>query len=581
MSNFFVVVACFLRGIAAFHFSEVDAGEDGVPAYVIPLRRESVPVVRHNKTVSFKTSYSGLVHMGTPLQEYRVVFDTGSGNLILPDSNCDTDACRTGDKKFYNLTDSSTGYPITARGRIVEEGEERPNVKIGFGLGGIRGEFVRDIVCISPNIGGNRLNITEPYGPMTQHETHELQHDAFNQASVDVFEKNGDFDLEAGCVRMNVLSAIEMSTNPFYYFKFDGILGLGLKKLTVTKEFSYFDVLSRSAHIREAKFGVFLTEGDNGEVSEIAMGGYDKRRILEPLAYSPVALQYIGYWQVQILAVRINGVLLDICNDGTCRGVVDTGTSHLGIPADWKDVITDGLSINAGDLLDCRLSVAPELQFELETTNITLRPQDYMRRLPLREGVSVQSPHGVSDKVAPSLENSANGSLILRNRSNATGNESDSNTTQNDTNSSSSELELNATNVTRHCSPRTIAVNLSAPVGPKLFILGEPVLHRYYTVYDWENLQVGFALANNRGNTDSPPDPSFKGTLPDDVELLMQFGNDNIMEVEDEILMQFAHHSVHGEDEESILMQQDKFEIHDSSTSPSSVEIEVLLCAAI
>jgi hypothetical protein len=509
---------------AGFHLSDVDRGEDGVPAYTIPLRRESVPVIRHNRTVSYKTSYSGLIHMGTPLQEYRVVFDTGSGNLILPDANCQTDACKTSDKKFYNLTSSSTGHPITARGRVVEDGEERPNVKIGFGLGGIRGEFVRDIVCISPNIGGNRQTISQQFGPHTENAS------GFDvnakHSNADVFEANGDYDLERGCVRMNVLSAIEMSTNPFYYFKFDGILGLGLKKLTVTKEFSYFDVLARSAHIKQSKFGVFLTEGDNGEVSEIAMGGFDKTRVLESLAYSPVVLEYIGYWQVKIKAVRIDGKELEVCKDGTCRGVVDTGTSHLGVPADWKEEITKGLSIDAGDLLDCRLAVAPILQFDLESTTLSLRAQDYMRRLPLREGVSVQSPHGVSDKIAPTLENMANGSLIARNVANDTANASAS---------VNASFDANATEVVRHCSPRTIAVNLSAPVGPKLFILGEPVLHRYYTVYDWENLQVGFALANNKGNTDPPPDPSFKGKLPDDVELLMQKGQQDDMHVEEEL----------------------------------------------
>merc|ERR1719453_1533831 len=82
---------------------------------------------------------------------------------------------------------------------------------------------------------------------------------------------------------------------------------------------------------------------------------------------------------------------------------------------------------------------------------------------------------------------------------------------------------------------RAISVNLSAPVGPKLFILGEPVLHKYYTVYDWEHLQVGFALANNRGNTDPPPDPSYRGKLPDDVELLMQKGQQDDMYVEEEL----------------------------------------------
>merc|ERR1740129_430299 len=58
--------------------------------------------------------------------------------------------------------------------------------------------------------------------------------------------------------------------------------------------------------------------------------------------------------------------------------------------------------------------------------------------------------------------------------------------------------------VKRYCSPRFMPVRLPAPVGPKLFILGEPVLHRYYTVYDWMNHRVGFSLANTRRNTEDP-----------------------------------------------------------------------------
>ena len=35
---------------------------------------------------------------------------------------------------------------------------------------------------------------------------------------------------------------------------------------------------------------------------------------------------------IPILAVRLDGQELEVCKDGTCRGVVDTGTSHLGVP---------------------------------------------------------------------------------------------------------------------------------------------------------------------------------------------------------------------------------------------------------
>merc|ERR1719473_1452698 len=78
-----------------------------------------------------------------------------------------------------------------------------------------------------------------------------------------------------------------------------------------------------------------------------------------------------------------------------------------------------------------------------------------------------------------------------------------------------------ALDVKRHCTPRVTRVNLPEPLGPKLFILGEPVLHRYYTVYDWANLQVGFGLSNSRQNVDGGLRLDGKGSLPDNVEMLL------------------------------------------------------------
>jgi len=42
-------------------------------------------------------------------------------------------------------------------------------------------------------------------------------------------------------------------------------------------------------------------------------------------------------------------------------------------------------------------------------------------------------------------------------------------------------------------------IDFPEPLGPKLFILGEPVLRKYYTVYDWQRRSVGFGLANHAG----------------------------------------------------------------------------------
>merc|ERR1740138_2060583 len=127
----------------------------------------------------------------------------------------------------------------------------------------------------------------------------------------------------------------------------------------------------------------------------MAFGGYNPARVLTPLTFAPVVNPDLGYWQIEIVAVRINGVELEVCQDGTCRGVVDTGTSHLGVPAPHNEVFEEMLKIDAGDLLDCHLADTPDIEFELRGFSITVGPSTYMRRLPLREGVSVGSAKGV------------------------------------------------------------------------------------------------------------------------------------------------------------------------------------------
>merc|ERR1719384_2314943 len=125
------------------------------------------------------------------------------------------------------------------------------------------------------------------------------------------------------------------------------------------------------------------------------MGGVNERRILEPLSFSDVIEAELGYWLIDIVAVRVDGKELDVCKDGTCRGVVDTGTSHLGVPAPHDKELSELLIREAGDVLDCRLIDAPEVEIELPNYSLKLNAANYMRRLPLREGVSVSSAQGV------------------------------------------------------------------------------------------------------------------------------------------------------------------------------------------
>jgi len=416
--------------------------------YIVPLRRESSPVRRQGKVASFKTSYSGTIRLGTPAQEFRVVFDTGSGHIVLPAVECESETCMKHER--FDISKSETAVAINANGSPVADSDLTDQIAIGYGSGEVTGEFVREEVCVGE----------------AEHST---------------------------CVTANVVMAIEMSPQPFKSFNFDGIVGLGLSNLALAESFSYFNVLAGSSKLSLPQFGVFLSEGEEGEESEIAFGGHNTKRLLEPLHYVPVAKPELGYWEVSIKAIRIDGRELEVCMDGTCRGVVDTGTSHIGVPAPYNVEVSDLLTRDAGNLLDCRLVEAPEIEIELPGINLTLNPRNYMRRLPLREGVTVGSPKGVVIEEGP----------------------------QAPTKQAVVAMDEDEEDVKRQCTPRVTRVNLPEPLGPKLFILGEPILHRYYTVYDWANLQVGFGLSNSRQNTEDLSQLAGRGSLPQDVEMLL------------------------------------------------------------
>merc|ERR1719375_468966 len=328
--------------------------------FVLPLRRESVPVKRRGQIVSFKTSYSGIMHVGSPKpQEFRVVFDTGSGHVILPAKECQSESCL--EHRRYCMKKSRFATAINMDGSRVSPGEECDQVTVGFGTGEVTGEFVRERVCLGP----------------APRKAKGAAKQAVEQQQIP-------------CNEMHMIAAVEMSSQPFRSFDFDGIIGMGLSGLALTSNFSFFQLAHESNQTDLSQFGVFLNEGEDGEDSEIAIGGYNLERVTEPLRWAPVAHANEGHWQVAISAIRINGKPLEACKDG-CMGIVDTGTSHWGVPSPLDDIVTDLLTTPADELLDCRLAHAPIVEIEISGFNITLHPRNYMRRLPLRDGITVGS----------------------------------------------------------------------------------------------------------------------------------------------------------------------------------------------
>lgn len=399
-----------------------------------------------------------------------MVFDTGSGHVVIPSVNCTSETCMRHAR--YNSSASATAAAVNTDGSAVEPGELGDEVTIGFGTGQISGELWRERVCLA----------SAPAGGQQQPPAAAGEGGAPPQQPPD----------GGPCVSVHTVMAFELSANPFALFPFDGILGLGLRDLSLNRNFSFFDILSQSGLIKEPHFGIFLTDGDEGEESELTVGGHNPARLLTPLSWSPVAMPGSGYWQVRILAVHVGAYTLPLCADGSCRGVVDTGTSHFGVPAPHDRTVEDLLTVLAGDLLDCRLAQTPDINIELDGFNLTLRPETYMRRLPLRGDVHVGSG-GRGRKSGEETPAAPGGGAPEDAR--------------------------------RFCRPRLMPVRLPAPIGPNVFILGEPVLHHYYTAFDWSVPRIGFGLAStNRARAahdQASGPPNRMGELPKGVDVYL------------------------------------------------------------
>jgi len=367
----------------------------------IQLDKQYVPVIRNNRTVMYKTAYFGNLFIGTPPQPFSVVFDTGSGHLIVPSSRCASESCAL--HRRYERNASSSAVDLDHDGNEVSaSAEERDQVSVAFGTGEVVGEFSREKVCF-------------------------LRH-------------AGEAD-SRDCIQDRVVFATEMTEEPFSHFEFDGILGLGLESLALDPEFSFMGQWTRLNKALDSSFGVFVSQHDD-VASEITFGGFDSRRTEGELHWASVHRPDMGYWQLQIKNITIGGEPLELCQTGDCVAIADTGTSLLGVPKDASQNLHWLLARTVDDdpaEMDCRNHPGPDIVFDLGGFEVVLTSEDYSRPAGLR-------------------------------------------------------VVTNATNETQFiCRAQLLPVDEGPALGPKVWILGEPVLRKYYSAYDWGNSRIGFA----------------------------------------------------------------------------------------
>lgn len=409
---------------------------------LVPLKKLTVPVRKNGEVVSFKYSFAGSIAIGSPhhgpQQEFSIIFDTGSGQVVVPDQRCNSQACLA--HRRYDIGKSWTPSvsPVNADGSVPSH--HRDEVEIRFGTGVVKGQFVHEDVCVGVGlVAGQQI-----------------------------------------CMEMNIVAAQSMSDNPFLEFEFDGIVGLGLEGLAVSKEFSFLNRLATQAG--RFQFAIYLAQSDSETGHEIAIGGYNHKRLRGDLQWTPAIQPERGFWQVRIRGVRIGNTSLDICNvEGGCPGIVDTGSSHLGVPKAWTSHLISELSGSPGGSADCRHIATPDMHLDFDGFSLTLSTRDYMRKLPTAHG---SSAGGAVAATKPGAANEASGDVWTA------------------------------------CVPKVTPVFIPASFGTgNFFILGEPVFSRYYTVFEWDRRRIGFGSAKH---VEEAPETAHEEPEVEDTILFVQ-----------------------------------------------------------
>mmetsp|Transcript_59672 Transcript_59672/g.159683 ORF Transcript_59672/g.159683 Transcript_59672/m.159683 type:complete len:406 (+) Transcript_59672:149-1366(+) len=285
------------------------------------------------------SEYYGVISVGTPPQKFSVVFDTGSGNLLLPGAHCKSIACRR--HRRYNAGVSKTATAL--RGASEDEDDEGSDEEdeedtslidrrhsrgatITFGTGKISGLYQRDRVCVG-----------------------------------------------SICSTADFMAATKESRKPFSTVPFDGILGLSLPAMSEGKDFNIFHSMVQQKVLKHNIFSMFLAEG-NSKNSEVMFGDYDPNRMASKLVWLPVSGK--KYWEVKMSDIIVGSKRQHLCHP-KCRVAIDSGTSMLATPSRMARRLRAKLKVRT----DCHgIDHLPKLSFILAGKKLELSPKDYVHR---------------------------------------------------------------------------------------------------------------------------------------------------------------------------------------------------------
>ncbi|NXF72933.1 CATD protein, partial [Sclerurus mexicanus] len=222
--------------------------------------------------------YYGEIGIGTPPQNFTVIFDTGSSNLWVPSVHCSIIdiACMLHHK--YDSSKSSS---------YVKNGTE---FSIHYGTGSLSGFLSEDTVTL---------------GDL------KIKHQVFGEA-------------------------VKQPGVTFIAAKFDGILGMGYPNISVDQVIPFFDNIMQQKLIKKNIFSFYLNRNPSSQPGgELLLGGTDPKYYTGEFAWMNVTRK--AYWQIHMDSVDVASGL-HLCQGG-CEAIVDTGTSLItGPKAEVKEL---------------------------------------------------------------------------------------------------------------------------------------------------------------------------------------------------------------------------------------------------
>ncbi|CAE7945647.1 PGA [Symbiodinium sp. KB8] len=178
------------------------------------------------------------------------------------------------------------------------------------------------------------------------------------------------------CADTLLVEATQMSDEPFSIFPFDGVVGLGMPSLSLTKMHNFLGNLADANQLDKDRFAVWFATEDDKEDSEISFGALPPNRLGSEVAWLPLSSTTSGLWQVEMSDVTLNLVHLDVCKKG-CHAAFDTGSGMISGPKHLVEAISQELNVAT----DCsNYDELPALGFELGGVTYNLDKYEYVKR---------------------------------------------------------------------------------------------------------------------------------------------------------------------------------------------------------